>query len=280
MKSRNTKAIASICVAAAFAACSLPSRQIKAEQGQPAGGDEPQWESADLTSLPLSDHPAMLANLADALCTWPAPYGQKRYAMRLAAHALSLDKKNKAIALIHARASFFAADIAPDESLVAKFAEDGVSSARLAGINKDNPKACYYFALNQGLILQRKGLLALSKLPEVAEALKMASAADSIDWGGPLRVLGMLYLKAPAWPTGIGDLDKSLNLLAEAVKKYPVHPLNHIFYAEALIEDDNKVEAKKCLDIAERLAVPEIWGPHYATRWQAEISRLRKKTAD
>ena len=94
-------------------------------------------------------------------------------------------------------------------------------AARRAGVNKESPEACYYFAVNQGIILYTKGLFGLNKLPEIFEALKIAQKNEAIDLGGPLRVLGMMYLKAPAWPSGIGDLDKSLELLEKASKKYP-----------------------------------------------------------
>jgi len=55
----------------------------------------------------------------------------------------------------------------------------------------------------------------------------------------------MLYLKAPAWPNGIGDGDKALELLNKAVDKYPEHPLNHLFLAQALWEVDEKEQQAK-----------------------------------
>jgi len=89
-----------------------------------------------------------------------------------------------------------------------------------------------------------------------------------------------MYLKAPAWPTVIGDLDKSLELLEKASKKYPSHPQNFIFYAQALIEDGNKSKAHANLETAYKLATPEIWGMYYSKKWRTEIDELKKKTSE
>ena len=51
---------------------------------------------------------------------------------------------------------------------------------------------------------------------------------------GPLRIL-TLYLKAPAWPKGVGDHDKALELLEKAAKTHSGHPLNHLFYARSAV---------------------------------------------
>jgi hypothetical protein len=259
--------------------CALQKTAIKTDQKAEAAPDiQQEWENADITSLPFSKEPQVLADLAKDLSTRFSSYGQKQYALRLATYASEQDSKNKNIALTLAIAAFFLADnIDGDEIKVKKIADMGVKAARTAGVSEANPEACYYFALNQGLIVQNQGLLALGKLPEIANALKIAQKAESIDYGGPLRVLGILYLKAPAWPSGIGDLDKALELLEKSVKKYPYFPQNLIFYADALIEDDNKDKAREVLETAYRLSVPEIWGLFYSQRWRAQIDELIKK---
>lgn len=239
----------------------------------------PNWFLSDIKLLPIFNNPKALTDIAEELGTRPAPFGQKVYALRLAVQANFVDKKSKRTALVLSKVAFLVADSidSKEEDKIKKSAEIGVKAARSIGINKDNPEACYYFALNQGLIVQMRGLFALKQLPEIHEALKNAQKVEQLDAGGPLRVLGMMYLKAPAWPSGIGDLDKSLELLEKATKKYPEQPQNFIFYAEALIQDDNKEKALENLDIAEHLSVPEIWGSYYAKKWQTEIAELKKK---
>lgn len=238
------------------------------------------WLNADILTLPFAGNPINLVEIAQDLCTYSAPYGQKAYALRLASLAHSLDRKNTKVAIALSKIAFMAADaVEGDEETMKKTAEIGVRAARAAGTDKSNPEACYYFALNQGLIIRSAGLLAIGKLPEIFEALQIAQKVDHLDYGGPLRVLGMLYMKAPAWPSGIGDLEKSLELLARASELYPSHPQNFLFYAEALIQDDNNEKARECLDIAYRLSVPEIWGVHYSTRWRGEIDELQRKAS-
>jgi hypothetical protein len=273
------KAASSFLVLFLLTGCGIHQELIKTNQNLNAlQRTEPDWFEADIRLLPIYDNPTALTDIANSLGTRSAPFGQKVYALRLAIRANFIDKKSKYTALVLSRIAFLVADsIDGDDEKVKKTAEIGVSAARSIGIDQTNPEACYYFALNQGLIVQMRGLFALGKLPEIHEKLKFAQKVESLDAGGPLRVLGMMYLKAPAWPTGIGDLDKSLDLLEQATKKYPENPQNFMFYADALIQDDNKDKALQNLEIAEKLAVPEIWGSYYAKKWQAEIETLKKK---
>jgi tetratricopeptide (TPR) repeat protein len=281
MRLLNTKAISSLIIAIVFTGCGIHQELVRTNQVMQAGERTgPDYLNADIHLLPIINNPKALTELADTLGTRSALFGQKVYALRLAVQANFIDKKSKNTALVLSRLAFLVADsIEGDEDKIKKSAEIGVKAARSVGINADNPEACYYFALNQGLIVQMRGLFALKQLPEIHEALKLAQKVETLDFGGPLRVLGMMYLKAPAWPTGIGDLDKSLELLEKATANHPENPQNFMFYAEALIQDDNKEKALQNLDIAERLAVPEIWGSYYSKKWLAEIEALKKKAS-
>jgi tetratricopeptide (TPR) repeat protein len=282
MRFLNMKVVSSFFTLLFFTGCTIHQELVKTAAAQTTGGEiNIDWYGADVSLLPIANNSSALTQVAHELCTRQAPFGQKIYAMRLATMAVAADRKNKSASVELARTAFFVADaIDKDENKIKKCAEIGVIAAREAGIKADNPEACFFFALNQGIIVRFKGLFAINKLPEIHEALKISQKADTIDDGGPLRVLGMLYLKAPAWPSGIGDLDKALELLEQSVKKYPQHPQNYMFYAEALIEDDNKEKALQNLDIAYKLAVPEMWGIYYSAKWRTEIEELKKKIAD
>lgn len=282
MKSPSTKTISSLFIFIFFAGCAIHRELVMTDQAKhPADASEQNWYDSDISTLPIINNARALADIASDLCNRSAPFGQKVYALRLATQANMLDRNNKEVSLVLSRVAFLVADsIDNDEDKMKKSADVGVKAARSVGINEANPEACYYFALNQGLIVQTKGLFALNKLPEIHEALKIAQKVESLDYGGPMRVLGMMYLRAPAWPSGIGDLDKSLELFEQAVSKYPEHPQNFMFFAMALIEDDNKERAIENLDVAYRLAVPEIWGPYYSKKWRSEIDALKKKISD
>ncbi len=99
-----------------------------------------------------------------------------------------------------------------------------------------------------------------------------------IDDGGSLRILGALYLKAPAWPNGIGDPDKALELLEMAIKKYPEHPLNHLFYAQVLWEDNDKAflsKVKAEFALGEKLLSEGNWGCSKEP-WKKEFDAFRQ----
>ncbi len=279
MKSANMKALSSFFVILLMSGCAIHQELRQTEQAK-SEQEEPQadWYGADIRTLPIINNAKALTHIVNELCIPSASFGQKVYAMRLATQAFGLDRKTQNTGVLLARTAFYVADaLDTDEDKMKKSAEIGVSAARAAGITEKNPEACFYFALNQGLILRSKGLFALNKLPEVHEALKIAQKAEQLESGGPLRVLGMMYLKAPAWPSGIGDLDKALELLEKAAAGYPEHPQNFMFLAEALSEDDNKEKALRHLDTAYKLAAPEIWGVFYSKKWRAEIDAFKKK---
>ena len=86
----------------------------------------------------------------------------------------------------------------------------------------------------------------------------------------------MLYLRAPSWPDGPGDGDKSLEILAGVCKRHPHHPLNHIFYAQALweLEEEDALEKiKKHLLLARNLLEGEAFG-RVRQRWGVEIKEV------
>lgn len=174
-----------------------------------------------------------------------------------------------------AKSALLLASLLPDENDVAAVARVGLAAARRAGADDADPAASYYAGALLGLIMRGQGLRAIGRLPELAKMLKTAAHEPGTDSGGPLRVLGMLYLRAPPWPTGIGDLDLALEYLARAASDFPGHPANHLYYAYALREDGAMAEARKSLDAAVSLIVAGDWGD-FGLLWQKEAAELRK----
>ena len=89
----------------------------------------------------------------------------------------------------------------------------------------------------------------------------------------------MLYLKAPPWPTGIGDGDKALQLLRQAAERYPRHPLNHLFYAEAIWEseqDEAEDLARNELVIGRQRLTEGDWG-YSKEPWLKEFARFENE---
>ncbi|WP_320170610.1 hypothetical protein [Maridesulfovibrio sp.] len=75
------------------------------------------------------------------------------------------------------------------------------------------------------------------------EALLASKLAPEVDFGGPDRMLGELYLKAPSAPISVGSLDKALEYYEKAVKVAPDFAMNRLGLATALLEDDEQEKA-------------------------------------
>ncbi len=153
-----------------------------------------------------------------------------------------------------------------------KFGEKAVNGA------PDNAEYQLYYALNMGLQIKdanwAKAIFKISTLMKTLEnSIKLD---DSLREGGALRVLAMIYLKAPPWPTGVGDEEKALELLETAVDKYPEHPLNHCFYAEALMEDEEYEDALNSIETARTKISPKdrYWRTE---NWRNMIDLLEQK---
>lgn len=173
------------------------------------------------------------------------------------------------------------ADSGERETLAAegvRFAEGALA----LGSDKD-AAVHYYLAANLGLAVRDRMSLALENLPRLENEMKRAVELDpGIDDGGPLRLLGMLYLKAPPWPTGIGDGDKALELLRRAAEQYPRHPLNHLFYAQALweVEEDDATDRVKAeLARGRKCLAKGNWG-YSREPWEKEFGEFQKELND
>ena len=161
-------------------------------------------------------------------------------------------------------------------------AAEGVRFAETAlALGADGDAAVhYYLAANLGLVVRGHAALAADSLPRLEAEIKRSAALDpGLDDGGPLRLLGMLYLKAPPWPTGIGDGDKALQLLRQAAERYPRHPLNHLFYAEAIWEseqDEAEDLARNELVIGRQRLAEGDWG-YSKEPWLKEFARFENE---
>jgi hypothetical protein len=169
-----------------------------------------------------------------------------------------------------------------DQETQEKLATEGVHFAEQAismGAEEDG-RVHYYWAVNMGLAIRRHYGLALKNLKPLAEKLESAQKkVPAEELGGPGRVLGMLYLKAPPWPQSIGDYDKALAMLKQTTEQFPQHPLNHLFYAQALWtvnESDSIEEIRGKLKKTHELLKEERWG--FAKKgWVKELKEFEKE---
>lgn len=137
----------------------------------------------------------------------------------------------------------------------------------------------YFLGVNLGIAVHDHTALAIKHLERLADTFQRAvKLCPGEDDGGPLRVLGLLYLMAPPWPKGIGDGDRALEMLSEAVQKYPDHPLNQVFYAQALfdVEQDDGQKMREHLRRGMELLKNDRWGGA-AERWRALLRDLASR---
>jgi tetratricopeptide (TPR) repeat protein len=150
----------------------------------------------------------------------------------------------------------------------------------LAQGEEDRGDVHYYLAVNLGINVEKHPVAAVKNLDRLVASLEKAMVlTPDVSNGGPYRVLGMVYLKAPPWPRGIGDGDKALELLQEAVRRHPEYPLNRIFHARALWEvegEDNAQEITEHLEEALRLLNQEQWKA-VRERWMDDLSKVAKE---
>ncbi len=125
-----------------------------------------------------------------------------------------------------------------------KFGKKGVDA------DENALEAIFWLSVNYGSYGQEKGIMkSLSLINPIKELAERAIGIDEeYFYGGPWRVLGRLYNKAPGFPFSIGDNEKALECLEKALKFGPEFYLNHLFLAELYISDGQNAKAKERLE--------------------------------
>lgn len=137
----------------------------------------------------------------------------------------------------------------PDEKLFnyetgVEYGEKGIE------VNENSLEANFWLAVNYGSYGQEKGVMkSLSLVQPIKTCLDRVLAIDeSYFYGGPWRVLGRLYHKAPGFPISIGNTKKAIECLERAVSFGPKFFLNHLFLAEACLTAAEKQKAREHLE--------------------------------
>lgn len=183
------------------------------------------------------------------------------------------------------RAAYDWADFASSKQQRADISEQGIDACRsLLGREPNSAPGHYYLGLDLGQLARTKHLGALKLVSQMETEFTIAINLNSnLDYGGPDRALGLLYLEAPGWPTSIGSKAKAKIHLQRASKLAPDYPENLINLAEAYLKwgDKNAAarELKQLEDLwptAKKQFVGERWEPNWAD-WQNRLDALRKK---
>ncbi len=113
-----------------------------------------------------------------------------------------------------------------------KLAETAVTMLPRSGL------AHYLYAYLTGLEAENDSLRGLQLVPVIEREALFASNLDpAIDRGGPDRMLGELYLRAPGMPVSIGNLEKAIAHFRRASTIAPGCAENRMGLVEALLEE-------------------------------------------
>lgn len=108
----------------------------------------------------------------------------------------------------------------------------------------DSGVAHYLLAFAIGLNARLNPIMGLDLVPAMEQEALLAARLDpGVDDGGPDRMLGKLYLRAPDPPVSVGSLEKSLERFRAAVRIAPDHAANRIGLARALLADEEAAVA-------------------------------------
>lgn len=125
-----------------------------------------------------------------------------------------------------------------------EYGEKGVAA------NEDSLEANFWLAVNYGSFGTEKGIMKSLELIKPIKACveRVMKTDESYFYGGPWRVLGRLYHKAPGFPFSIGDTKKAFECFEKAFEFGPKFYLNHLFIAELYQSIRNKDKAKEHLE--------------------------------
>lgn len=172
----------------------------------------------------------------------------------------------------------YAALSEPDGDARATVAPLGVQAAKRAiELAADRVEGHYYLAQLHGFsALLQKGEtrpLLQSFVSESEAAIKIDEKFDS---GGPLRIIGVLFARAPKEPVSVGDPEKAVQYMKRAVAAAPDYPPNQFFLAEAYIADERYSDAEASLVTARKLLSDSKWDARRAG-WRELLGRVERK---
>jgi tetratricopeptide (TPR) repeat protein len=248
-----------------------------------SGCPVPQIKSgATVTADKLPEKVADLVKYADDIYARPdATSADMENALLALDKAVKTDPKSFEAQWKAARAAIWlASDLYDDKTKRAHFAGVGSEYAKAAiELEPKRVEGHYYSGENLGLTATTKTIGAKFMVPSVRDAEKKAMALDAcFDHGGPPRVLGSLYAQAPPWPASVGDPDKGVELMEQALKCGPDWPLNHLLLGDALVAAERYDEAQRQYQIV-LSTQPKPEDQHFLPQWKKRATDGLKEAA-
>ncbi len=159
-----------------------------------------------------------------------------------------------------ARCRIWLADHVEDAGERLAQAVEAVHLAQWCGrVAPEEVECDYQLALALGLQARERRSTAIDALSRIVELLEsVIERSPAMDHAGPHRVLALVYLRSPGWPTGPGDLDAGYAQARLAVQLDPAHPPNQLALGEAHRKLDEIAQSRAAYAEAERLAIERV----------------------
>jgi len=153
----------------------------------------------------------------------------------------------------------------------------GIAALGIA-LDPDRAEAHYHYANNLGLLARERQSIGLDSLEKIVPHLQRAAELDpDLDDAGPMRTLALVYLRAPGWPTSVGDEEAGLEAARQAVARAPEHAGNELALAEALLANGERDEARQALERGIALALRDDAPAFDRDAWMEQARDLREK---
>jgi hypothetical protein len=166
---------------------------------------------------------------------------------------------------------------APKASLAEQAVEVGQWCQRRAPAE---PMCDYRLAIALGQQAREKPSTGKDGVDRMVELLhKVIAAAPTLDAGGAHRVLALVLLRAPPWPTGPGDPEAAVSEARAAVAVAPDDPQNQLALGEALATTAATADARAAYTKALAAATTaHAAGDPDAQDWQVQATAGLKRT--
>ncbi|MFQ5602118.1 MAG: tetratricopeptide repeat protein [bacterium] len=167
----------------------------------------------------------------------------------------------------------------PDKNLISRYsakARDFASRAIQSAPAR--VEGYYYRAIATGLFAREKMAAARTAMTAMrSDALKAIAIDAAFDQGGPHRLLGALYMRAPGAPSGIGSRRLALSHLKAACEFAPDFPENLLFLAELYIKLKQLSEATELLQKVRSLTSSANGDLMEQKEWQSRVRQMQRQ---
>jgi tetratricopeptide (TPR) repeat protein len=219
-----------------------------------------------------------LLSLAEKNYKFEGPIGEIWLSLAAAEKVLEKQPKNELANYYAARAIIWLIQFGGEDVDVKSLAKQGYKYARtVEKLHSKNGEYAFLAGSLLGFLAQKSPAAHLGSIKTIYEEFDRAMKLDpDLNGGEPQRAMGMLLVKSPSWPIGVGDPDEGIKVLKQAVEAHPEHPANHLYLAEALVLEERYEEAAVPMAKVLEILGSGTWGVPGKV-WQQQLERLRQK---